>query len=205
MIEKINKVGNPLTVIAIFAGLAEIAGTIALAAVDKSLQPTFVWFVMLFPIFLVTLFFITLNFNPKVLYAPSDFKNENLFLDTLRGKSLGKEGVKVEVNDNGSNDGVAQNLKVISKKSFIGENVELDNHHYKSCQFSNCNMVFKGKGRVALEQCEFSDVRWHFTDYAGHSIGFLAAMYTGFGDGGKQLVESTFENIRKGLYNKEGN
>src|SRR5260370_21059054 len=83
MIEKLKAVNNPLTIIAIFAALAEIAGTAALATVDKSLQGTFVWFVMCFPVLLVLAFFATLNFNPKVLYAPSDFKNEENFLSTL--------------------------------------------------------------------------------------------------------------------------
>src|SRR5260370_10691710 len=85
MIEKLKAVNNPLTIIAIFAALAEIAGTVALATVDKSLQGTFVWFVMGFPVLLVVAFFATLNFNPKVLYAPSDFKNEENFLNTLIG------------------------------------------------------------------------------------------------------------------------
>ncbi|MEZ5324226.1 MAG: helix-turn-helix domain-containing protein [Verrucomicrobiales bacterium] len=86
MIEKVNHVSNPLTVIAIFAGLAEVAGSIALVAVDPSIQSTFVWFVMFFPIGLVVLFFATLNFNPRVLYAPSDFKDEENFLSALAGK-----------------------------------------------------------------------------------------------------------------------
>jgi biotin operon repressor len=86
MIENIKAVQNPLTVVAIFAGLAEVAGTVALATVDKELQHTFVWFVMAFPTFIVTLFFATLNFNAKVLYAPSDFRNEENFLNTLIGR-----------------------------------------------------------------------------------------------------------------------
>lgn len=85
MIDASKSVNNPLTVVAIFAALAEVAGTVALAMVDKSLQPTFVWFVMGFPTLLVLLFFVTLNFNPKVLYAPSDFRNEDNFLNTLLG------------------------------------------------------------------------------------------------------------------------
>lgn len=80
MIEKMPAVGNPLTIIAIFAALAEVAGTLVLARVDPSIQATFVWFVMLFPVLIVLLFFITLNFNPKVLYAPSDFKDENNYM-----------------------------------------------------------------------------------------------------------------------------
>jgi hypothetical protein len=65
MIEKIKQVTNPLTVIAIFAALAEIAGTVALAAVDKEFQGIFIWYVMLFPILLVVLFFITLKFQSE--------------------------------------------------------------------------------------------------------------------------------------------
>lgn len=85
MIEKMRSVSNPLTIIAIFAALAEVAGTVVLALVDQSIQSTFVWFVMLFPTLIVGLFFITLNFNPKVLYAPSDFKDEDNFLQTMLG------------------------------------------------------------------------------------------------------------------------
>jgi len=85
MVEKIRAVNNPLTIVAIFAALAEIAGTVALAAVDKSVQGTFIWFVMGFPLLLVLVFFATLNFNAKVLYAPSDFEKEENFLETIRG------------------------------------------------------------------------------------------------------------------------
>ncbi|MHC4735980.1 MAG: hypothetical protein ACYTDW_16210 [Planctomycetota bacterium] len=85
MIERIRKISNPLTIIAIFAALAEIAGTVALATVPRDLQSVFLWFVMLFPCLLLILFFATLNFNPKVLYAPSDFRDEKLFLYTLSG------------------------------------------------------------------------------------------------------------------------
>lgn len=83
MIEKITKINNPLTIIAIFAGLAEVAGTIALGFLNGETQQIFIWFVMLFPAVLVALFFLTLNFNAKVLYAPSDFKDEKNFLNML--------------------------------------------------------------------------------------------------------------------------
>lgn len=94
MIDKIKAVQNPLTIIAIFAALAEVAGTVALATVDRSLQSTFVWFVMAFPTLLVLLFFATLNFNAKVLYAPSDFRDEENFLSTLAGPRDIKESFK---------------------------------------------------------------------------------------------------------------
>ncbi len=86
MIEKIKRISNPLTIIAIFAALAEVAGTIALVGVDKEVQEIFVWFVMLFPTILVVLFFITLNFNHHVLYAPSDYDSDNTFLEAIKGR-----------------------------------------------------------------------------------------------------------------------
>jgi hypothetical protein len=84
VVENVKTINNPLTIIAIFAALAEVAGTVALGLVEKELQITFIWFVMLFPALLVLLFFLTLNFNPKVLYAPSDFKSDESFLRVNR-------------------------------------------------------------------------------------------------------------------------
>ncbi|WP_167348451.1 hypothetical protein [Paenibacillus etheri] len=82
-----TKVQNPLTIIAIFAGIAEIAGTGVLLGLPLEIQKIFIWFVMLFPIGLVGLFFLVLLFNHKVLYAPSDFSNDQLFVDLLnKGK-----------------------------------------------------------------------------------------------------------------------
>ena len=85
MVEKIRAIRNPLTVIGIFAALAEIAPTTALKLVAPDSQGVFIWFVMLFPVFLVGCFFLTRNFNPKVLYAPSDFRREENFLNILAG------------------------------------------------------------------------------------------------------------------------
>jgi len=78
-------ISNPLTLIAIFAGLAEVSGTVALPAVDVAIQEILVWFVVLFPVLLVVLFFLTLNLNNKVLYAPSDYQDEHHFISTIKG------------------------------------------------------------------------------------------------------------------------
>ena len=80
MIEKVKKISNPLTIIAIFAGLAEVSGTLVLPFLSGESQELYIWFLMIFPIALVVLFFLTLNFNHKVLYAPSDFQDEDNFL-----------------------------------------------------------------------------------------------------------------------------
>ena len=82
---QITQVGNPLTLIAIFASLAEIAATGVLPLLDGAVQEVFVWFVMTFPALLVILFFITLNWNHRVLYAPGDYADEANFLRALFG------------------------------------------------------------------------------------------------------------------------
>ena len=81
---KINKVGTPLTIVAIFAGLAEVAGAAVLPLLEFELQRIFIWYVMLFPLILLSSFFITWNFNTKVLYPPSEFKDEKNYLNLLR-------------------------------------------------------------------------------------------------------------------------
>ena len=80
MTEKINSVKNPLTIIAIFAGIAEVSGTVITPFIDKELQGIYIYFLIGFPTILVILFFITLWFKSNVLYAPSDFSNEENYL-----------------------------------------------------------------------------------------------------------------------------
>ncbi|MBU4234464.1 MAG: hypothetical protein L6277_09185 [Desulfobacterales bacterium] len=81
MLEKFDKIGNPLTIIGIFAGIIEVAGTCILPWLVGANQDKFVWFLIGFPILLVVLFFITLNCNPKVLYAPMDYREDSSFLN----------------------------------------------------------------------------------------------------------------------------
>lgn len=96
MTEKIGPVKNPLTVIAIFAGVAEAASTAVMPFVEAGIQSVYVWFVMLFPILLVAAFFLTLNFNPKVLYAPSDYEDEKNFIDMLSTPSASERTQKLK-------------------------------------------------------------------------------------------------------------
>ncbi|MCE1058518.1 hypothetical protein LU646_11590 [Pseudomonas alloputida] len=87
---------NPLTVISRFAALAEISGTAVLPFIEPENQATFIWFLMLFPALLVILFFLTLNYNHKTLYAPSDYKNQNHFLSLFGIASTDERQNKLE-------------------------------------------------------------------------------------------------------------
>lgn len=96
MIEKVGPIKNPLTIIAIFAAIAEISGTIVLPFIAPNNQATYVWFLIIFPILLIILFFLTLNFNHKVLYAPSDYQNEDNFLRSLPRATIAEKTLKIE-------------------------------------------------------------------------------------------------------------
>ena len=76
----INHIKNPLTIIGIFSGIVEVSANLVLPFLEESQQSTYIWFLMLFPAALVILFFITLNFNHVVLYAPSDYKDDQGFM-----------------------------------------------------------------------------------------------------------------------------
>lgn len=69
-------IGNPLTLIAIFSMLTEASAAVSLPYIDSENQKIYVWFLIVFPSFLITLFFLTLNFNNKSLYTPADFSKE---------------------------------------------------------------------------------------------------------------------------------
>lgn len=76
MIEKMPKVSNPLTIIAIFAGLAEVAMTVTVGLLDGWNQTIFMWFAAAFPIGIAIGFFTVLIRKPALLYAPSDWQDE---------------------------------------------------------------------------------------------------------------------------------
>jgi len=96
MVELIKGVKNPLTIIAIFAGLAEISGTGVLPFISESNQTMYIWFLMIFPLVLVGLFFITLNFNSRVLYSPSDFRDEENYMRIFQPASVEQKILKMQ-------------------------------------------------------------------------------------------------------------
>ena len=81
-----KKVSNPLTLMAVFAGLSESISVGVLPLLQEGVQRVFVWFVMLFPSVLLLAFFVTLNFNHVVLYAPGDYQDESNFFKVSSSK-----------------------------------------------------------------------------------------------------------------------
>ncbi|MFJ4196671.1 hypothetical protein [Pseudomonas sp. NPDC089534] len=80
MIKFRRKITNPISVIAIFAFISETSAAVSLPFLDNNEREIYIWFLISFPFYLLFLFFITLNFNYRSLYAPSDFGNDKSFL-----------------------------------------------------------------------------------------------------------------------------
>ena len=52
--------------------LTEASAAVSLPYINNEHQKIYVWFLVIFPSLLITLFFLTLNFNNKSLYTPAD-------------------------------------------------------------------------------------------------------------------------------------
>jgi hypothetical protein len=78
-----ERIVNPITVIAIFATLSETSAAITLPFLDDKEREVYIWFLITFPFYLLLLFFATLNFNYRSLYAPADYEKGEHFLEVL--------------------------------------------------------------------------------------------------------------------------
>jgi hypothetical protein len=83
MIKLKKRITNPMTIIAIFAALSETSAAVSLPFLDNKDRELYVWFLISFPFYLLFLFFVTLNFNYRSLYAPSDFEKEEHFMTVM--------------------------------------------------------------------------------------------------------------------------
>ncbi|WP_256577047.1 MULTISPECIES: hypothetical protein [unclassified Pseudomonas] len=83
MTEHQIKITNPMTIIAIFATISETSAAVSLPFLDGEDREIYIWFLISFPFYLLFLFFYTLNFNYKSLYAPSDFQKSKQFLKVI--------------------------------------------------------------------------------------------------------------------------
>lgn len=190
--QKFKKISNPLTIIGIFAGLSEISMTTALSLIDKSLQSTFIWFIIGFPFLLVVLFFLTLNFNAKILYAPSDFKDEKLFLETMKS-------IKIEPKTFDKTD--EAKMEHIRNMTYTNQTIDLDCKYFHHCDFINCTFRYSAEGNFGLSNCNFGNTEWVLNKNAARTLTFLSDLYFKFGEIGKKTIEVTFDNIKNGVYN----
>ncbi|WP_241801831.1 hypothetical protein [Pseudomonas corrugata] len=101
MNKPLKTIANPMTLIAIFATLSETSAAISLPFLDDQDRKYYLWFLISFPFYLLLLFFITLNFNYRSLYSPSDFRKNKHFVKTMddpicRGKRVFRRPHKIK-------------------------------------------------------------------------------------------------------------
>lgn len=82
------------------------------------------------------------------------------------------------------------------KNKYERTTVRLDNNEFVECSFDECTLLYAGEGPVSMVDCNFLNAQWVFVDAAQQTLQFLHGLYHGMGDGGRKLVESTFDEIR---------
>lgn len=80
-------------------------------------------------------------------------------------------------------------------KKFKDTVINLDGCTFEGCQFDQCTLIYSGLMPISLQSNAFNDCKWELAGSASNCIAFLAALYHG---GARELVEHTFEEIRKG-------
>jgi hypothetical protein len=118
-----EKIINPITVIAIFATLSETSAAVTLPFLDDDERDVYIWFLISFPFYLLFLFFATLNFNYRSLYAPSDYEKGEHFIEAL-GDMESREDESADVQPasfpiEGPED------KVANRRSWGGQSIQL--------------------------------------------------------------------------------
>jgi len=86
------KPSNPLSIIALFAALSEVAMTVTVLQLDEGNRGTFLWFTIIFPFLLITMFFLVLFVDSSLLYEPKKLKrNEPSETKSNESQSIPKE------------------------------------------------------------------------------------------------------------------
>jgi hypothetical protein len=84
-------------------------------------------------------------------------------------------------------------------QDFTGQEVTLDGNTFTGCTFRNCRVVFKAIAPCQMSACHFKEnIEWALEGPAALTIDVLTSLYHGMGEGGRQLVERTFDNMRRG-------
>lgn len=124
------KFSTPLSIIAIFACLAETSGTVVLPFLkNDTIQLIYVWFLMVFPLILVILFFITLWKKHSVFYSPGEYRDDDAYIEVANlidskniiDKELAHKKIKL------TNDIIKKEIPNIStQNAIIGKLYEME-------------------------------------------------------------------------------
>lgn len=82
-------------------------------------------------------------------------------------------------------------------QTFTNEQVHLDGNNFTNCYFENCNLVYSGDELPNLVRNELVQTTMSFGGSASRTIQFMRAIYHGFGETGRELIDNTFEQIMR--------
>src|ERR1700730_5689922 len=86
--------------------------------------------------------------------------------------------------------------KSYQNHTFRNESVELSGGWFHGCTFENCKLIYRGDLSPTFKDNHFIDSVFEFADAAMRTIYFLSGIYHA-GNGGREVVEDTFERIRQ--------
>jgi hypothetical protein len=180
---------NPLGVVALFIVVIEVIAAVTLGLARRTfraqeLRPL-IWFLCLFPPFVLGVFVWLIVRHPGKLYAPGDFKTEEGFFRSL---TIGPTAIwphdQAQVG--------AQEL--VQDKLFGIEDVVLDGKDFFRCVFRGSTLVFRAQQPMTLRDSTFFDVNWRLDGPAARTMDFLKALW-GVGEFGRNLVDNTLRQI----------
>src|SRR6266508_1854436 len=87
---------------------------------------------------------------------------------------------------------------VIKGRTFQGSSFDLAGMRFEDCHFIQCQFIYQGDPFVDFTNCTFKQCDWVVDGPAENTLVFLSKVYRGFGDEGRNLVESVFNSIRDG-------
>lgn len=87
--------------------------------------------------------------------------------------------------------------ETIQNKTFLDETVEIDGKTFVNCRFENVILKYSGEEPFSLQDSQFhGSLQFLFAGAAANAVEALTAMYAGFGELGRQMVEMFFDSIR---------
>ncbi len=82
-------------------------------------------------------------------------------------------------------------------KTFENKRIELHGKTFTGCTFTNCKLVYDGDRSPTFSNNTFIETKFIFTGAALRTLYFLGNMYHA-GEGGREVIDSTFADIRNG-------
>jgi ABC-type transport system involved in multi-copper enzyme maturation permease subunit len=135
---------NPLGIIGLFISLIYGFACLVLSTSISNLQSAseripLIWFIIIFPLIILGAFiFLVVNHHEK-LYAPSDFRNDDSFIETMSGKKIKEKQEKEAELLNSADNSVIEiaESKDIQREEKTEKIVESNNESISKIELSN--------------------------------------------------------------------